>query len=354
MGGRRAFLKAVVGAAFAVALGLGTKGLASSSLLSRSARASAVFPIVNGTPEAMGGRFGRLPTTLDESQATQVFPYPYRLHTIALAALQTTWYMFFAHGTPLDAGPKAIGLAKSVDKGQTWTVIQDHLLDPVPGTWEGDILLPDCLVFLGDRYRLYYSGATGPDWMVGVAEADDIEGPYIRHPSNPVLGPNPGAWDQGPIFDAQVVWFRGQFHMYYAASGVYGVGWQTGHATGPDGLSWNRDPANPIIAEGSGWRQNGCFVTDVLAPYGPGLLLLTNGDNYGPPRTMTLGRFATDDGSAVTEGPSNPILGILGDGNLRLHPRSVVDGNVLHLFYPLDSAATPDRPVYRLAVPLAP
>lgn len=72
---------------------------------------------------------------------------------------------------------------------------------------------------------------------------------------SPVLSPGePGQWDDHAIETPSVTRDgQGRYHLYYAGSstqaalGVYSIG----HATSNDGITWTKDPANPIITTAS-------------------------------------------------------------------------------------------------------
>jgi len=47
------------------------------------------------------------------------------------------------------------------------------------------------------------------------------------------------------------------FHMWY--TGCMGIqnnnGHQIGHATSPDGITWTKDPNNPVLTRGNAWDE---------------------------------------------------------------------------------------------------
>ena len=68
-----------------------------------------------------------------------------------------------------------------------------------------------------------------------------------RHPSNPVLRPEPAsAWEALNVFNPSVVIHNGLWHMHYRAQGVDYVS-RIGYAVSSDGVNWNR-LREPVLA----------------------------------------------------------------------------------------------------------
>lgn len=77
-----------------------------------------------------------------------------------------------------------------------------------------------------------------------------------RHPSNPILLPDPTSdWECYNIFNPSVVYHNGLFHMHYRAQGLDWVS-RIGYAVSEDGVHWNRlrrpvlQPANATESRG--------------------------------------------------------------------------------------------------------
>ena len=114
---------------------------------------------------------------------------------------------------------------------------------------------------------------------VGLEElrAQAGSGQLTVYANNPVLAPGaPGEWDAGALGSMSVVKVGAVLHMYYEAWGVRGKGaadtqqdytsLQIGHATSPDGVSWTKDPSNPVLRKGAGndWDRDGTWDPFVL------------------------------------------------------------------------------------------
>ena len=86
---------------------------------------------------------------------------------------------------------------------------------------------------------------------------------WTKNASNPVLDIGPtGAGDAGQVSMLTVSKAGGGYHMWYSVgiTGASGIG----HATSPDGTTWTKDPANPVIPGNSGEWDDIVFAPFVL------------------------------------------------------------------------------------------
>ncbi len=169
----------------------------------------------------------------------------------------------------------AIGYATSTN-GTDWT---KETTNPVvengdTGAWDDFSVNFATVIQDGDVYKMWYTG-TGPGAggvgsvrKIGMATSTDgID--WTKHAGNPVLDVGPtGAWDAGQVSIPTVTKVGGGYQMWYSVgiTGASGIG----HATSPDGTTWTKDPANPVIPGGSGgWDDiiyapfvlnDGCFL----------------------------------------------------------------------------------------------
>ncbi|MEM2386143.1 MAG: hypothetical protein QXO67_04085 [Candidatus Bathyarchaeia archaeon] len=306
---------------------------------------------------ALRGYIAPLPVGLTEDPAANVFTHTYGLYWFLMFQYRDLLYMFYNHGISGAPNlPKQVGLAKSRDGGLTWEVVNDAILSlGAPGAWDDNYIEAHSLVRIGNKWRLYYGGQDGTNWRIGFAEATNIEGPYTKYAGNPVfnLGAS-GQWDAGDVADPHVIWYRGRFHLYYAGEATAGTPpWKVGHATSLDGISWTRDAANPVIDVASGtWRQDTVVFGGVLIMPNGGLMAICHGRNTTAPDSIPLGLFFSDDGSAWSEYPANPILGGVGTGLKYVHPEIILDVDRILVFY--SRADLTGNPVRRAIVNLYP
>ena len=127
---------------------------------------------------------------------------------------------------------------------------------------------------------------------LSVQQLRDLAGSnrWAIYPNNPVLRPGAkGEWDAGALGSMTVLKVGKVFHMYYEAWGVRGANGdsvdyltlQIGHATSRDGVSWTKDPANPVLPKGTGndWDRDGTWDPFVLYEDGVFKLWYGGGEN---------------------------------------------------------------------------
>lgn len=95
---------------------------------------------------------------------------------------------------------------------------------------------------------------------------------FEHHPDNPVLAYGAlGEWDSGFIFMARVLIHEGVFHMFYVGGEDFRIRPKyVGYATSPDGITWTKYAANPILQ-----------IDESFAPYGVRFVLpVMDGDTW--------------------------------------------------------------------------
>lgn len=138
------------------------------------------------------------------------------------------------------------------------------------GTWDSGHIETPSVVVTSEGYRLYY--AATPDSMadegallkIGLATSPDGIS-WTRHPANPILKKGlPGSWDERQIESPCVIATDSLFYMWY--SGV-DIEWKihVGLATSTDGVSWQKYPGNPVFspAAGSDWDSVAVYAPQV-------------------------------------------------------------------------------------------
>jgi predicted GH43/DUF377 family glycosyl hydrolase len=163
----------------------------------------------------------------------------------------------------------AIGYATSTN-GTVWT---KEATNPVlengdPGTWDDYSVSFATVIQDGGGYKMWYTG-TGPSaGGIGsvrkIGMANSLDGIiWTKYAGNPVLDVGPtGDWDASQVSIPTVYKTGSGYHMWYSVgiSGVSGIG----HATSPDGTTWTKDPANPVIPGNSGGWDDIAFAPFVL------------------------------------------------------------------------------------------
>ena len=171
---------------------------------------------------------------------------------VSLAAVHDGTQFRMWYGGCDSSGLCQVGMATSPD-GSAWTRYSENPVfeaGPV-GSFDHRVVMPATVIRRGALYHMWYGAAEEPTlyttYTIGYATSSDGV-TWVRHPTA-VLEPGPSSWDGYQVF-APGVFFDGiSYHMWY--TGVWGfgvnlIGFQIGYATSPDGISWTKDPANPI------------------------------------------------------------------------------------------------------------
>lgn len=166
---------------------------------------------------------------------------------------------------------KRILLAESHD-GVTWTRRQAPALDVgAPGSWDAWAVDTPEVVRTPVGWHLYYFGQRDSSVIEGSAiglatSSDGVT--FTRLGGAPVLSPGPpGSWDErwveSPAVDRDPV--SGRWVMLY--SGI-NAAWQVGLgvATSVDGVTWQKDPSNPVLAPsvGPAWDDYWVAVATIV------------------------------------------------------------------------------------------
>jgi len=171
-----------------------------------------------------------------------------------------TGYKMWYNGS--DGSHARIGYATSVD-GITWTKHTNNpVLDLGPGGWDSYHVANPTVLFDCDIYKMWYAGRDGSRWRIGYAiSTDGIT--WMKQPTNPVLniGPN-GTWDDKNVDVPCVIHNGSHYEMWY--SGLSGSTWRIGYAMSADGISWEKHQDNPVLDTGPGGSWSS---TSVSYPY---------------------------------------------------------------------------------------
>ena len=111
------------------------------------------------------------------------------------------------------------------------------------------------VVKVNGEYRLYTAhpiGSTAPDFSpISLATADTPEGPWEIHAGNPVMRQGEWSeWDSGGYSEGEVLFHGGLFHMFYGGSKTYDPRILTresiGYAYSRNGVQWTKYGGNPV------------------------------------------------------------------------------------------------------------
>lgn len=166
------------------------------------------------------------------------------------------WYTGFDGFIGISATNAQIGYATSPD-GVTWTKCAQN---PVmgfggAGAWDSAGVYPSTVLKEDGEYKMWYGGYDGLHVQLGFATSPDGL-TWTRYASNPILTVGAGgAWDENHVTHFSVVNVSGTFQGWFG--GDSGFSWGIGHAVSADGLNWNKDANNPVMApQGTGWESH--------------------------------------------------------------------------------------------------
>lgn len=262
-------------------------------------------------------------------------------------------YYLYVNGSDLRAadqesgGRVRIGVAVSQDLVH-WTLQDGFLLEGEAGTWDaisvfanGAVIAPDGRIAIS--YAAYH-GADEHGWLgFGLALADRPEGPFTKHPANPVfpLGP-PGAWDSIVMHEHHLTRIDDQYVLFY--TGFDGEHDRAGVATSQDLVHWTRHPHNPVLGPRTSgiWWDSGHVRGRSLTKIGDTYYALYEG--AAPSRNMHVPRWWDTIGLARSNDlidweyhPLDPIIpqqtGDRFDCMWTGWPRMWVEGDTVYLFY---------------------
>ena len=147
------------------------------------------------------------------------------------------------------------------DDGIHWEAPQITLAFDETTGWEDDINR-NCVLKIGDTYKMWYTGQARGFSFIGYAESDDgIH--FQRVLSEPVLI-SERAWEGFSVMNPCVLYENGKYRMWYAAGETYEPN-VLAYAESDDGIHWEKSKINPIFtAEKENYyeqdRVGGCQV----------------------------------------------------------------------------------------------
>lgn len=137
---------------------------------------------------------------------------------------------------------KALAVTFS-DDGVHWEAPQITLPCNEESGWE-DAVNRNCVLKIGDRYRMWYTGQARGFSFIGYAESTDgIH--FERVLKEPVLIPE-RAWEGFSVMNPCVLYENGIYRMWYAAGETYEPNVLT-YAESKDGIHWEKARINPIF-----------------------------------------------------------------------------------------------------------
>jgi predicted GH43/DUF377 family glycosyl hydrolase len=221
------------------------------------------------------------------------------------------YHMWYTGGNSSEGIPR-IGHATSPD-GITWTKDPDNpVLDLGPeGSWDDSRIHGPSVLLINSQFHMWYSGDPFPSGTYASTRIGHATSPdgttWTKYPNNPIMdhGPN-GSFDDTWISAPFVLYNGSEYHMWYTGDGGQGTYTQMGHATSPDGISWTRDPHNPVLSctNSAGWDYDRAGFAQVIYDGTTYHMWYSGGETYA----WRIGYATSEDGSAWTKSKHNPVL----------------------------------------------
>ena len=230
------------------------------------------------------------------------------------------------------SSPARIGLATSTD-GVNWQKSAGNPVLSPNQNWETEGIVVGSVIHDGTFFRMWYAGYDS-SWVARIGYASSPDGiTWTKLGSNPILDVGAsGSWDDGDVRGPAVIREGVAYHMWY--EGNDGMTSRIGHATSSDGVSWTKDPANPVLDVG----QTGHWDwLDVYSPHvivvGGQYVLWYSGETL--PLAWQMGYALSSDGSQWTRGEMVVPEGSSGafDDNSADDASVLLDGTVFKIWY---------------------
>lgn len=129
------------------------------------------------------------------------------------------------------------------DDGVHWSPPQSTLTpDPTSG-WE-ERINRNCVLKIGDVYKMWYTGQADDHSYIGYAEsADGLTFHRVRR--EPILVPE-SPWEGSSVMNPCVLFENDTYRMWYSAGETYEPN-VLAYAESADGIHWKKTPINPVF-----------------------------------------------------------------------------------------------------------
>ena len=165
--------------------------------------------------------------------------------------------------------------------------------------------------------------------------ADGIH--WTKYPDNPVLFTGPaGSWDEGRVIFPTVLMRDNVFHMWYIGqpAGSDNLESKVGHATSTDGIYWVKDSQNPLLDKGSVGSPDAGYLLGLSAIHDDSLYHMWYGANNDVDDYLYTCHATSQDGITWSKDPENPVLtGDAWDNPICIPGPVLFNGSAFQMWY---------------------
>jgi predicted GH43/DUF377 family glycosyl hydrolase len=190
------------------------------------------------------------------------------------------------------------------------------LMEGGDGEWDRGGVETPFVLKEGGSYWIWYGGydkRRQPPMGMSIGLATSPDGvSWTKSPANPVLSPGPpGSWDDGWVESPTVVKTKEGFYMWY--SGVNrSQEYRIGLATSEDGIHWVKHRSNPVLSPDPAhpWESGVVYAPSVLREGNQFRMWYVGLNASTFMNAIRLGMATSPDGIVWTRSTHNPVLGL--------------------------------------------
>ena len=218
-----------------------------------------------------------------------------------------TFRMWFS-GLDSNGNPSGIGYATSTD-GMKWVENTQPVMTAAGTDWEGNYISVGSVIWTGSEFMMWYRGVGGragsgqASGGVGLATSPDGV-TWTKYFANPVMIPT--VVDSAFISNPYVIQVGSSYKMWYACSSSSGLSTTAiCYAASTDGINWVKQ-SSAVLVGSLPWEVGDLYSPSVIYN-GTTYEMWYTGDNQTG--SSQIGYATSNDGIAWTPSSNNPIFG---------------------------------------------